>query len=272
MYHMHTCTHTHMQTHTHNTHMYTHIVQYTVYLEILAGRYYGRLLKLWHLAEFNLAVEQFLAIMIFIAKWLIKSTGNLTGLWATFSSVRMTLMMKCNWKVYKSYLYLKWTVFVLILSRIHIVWIAFTLTSPLFSHLRCPKLFKEVMLPYAAVDGELHANDYTGTSSCRRGSYDYAIMMTSHCEVLADEILAAFSQTHQSTKINSPPKFPAILYTVLYTSTHTYAHVVHCTSQYVHTHTLCTHTVQYIPTHAHAQVAHCTSQWHRWPHALSPWP
>ena len=44
------------------------------------------------------------------------------------------------------------------------------------------------------------------------GSYDYAIMMTSHCEVLADEILVDCSQNSQSAKINSPPKFLAIRY------------------------------------------------------------
>ena len=47
--------------------------------DILAGRYFGGLLKLCHLAEFTLAVEKVLAIMIFIAKWLIERAGNLTG-------------------------------------------------------------------------------------------------------------------------------------------------------------------------------------------------
>ena len=41
---------------------------YTVWPEILAGRYFGGLLKLRHLMEFTLAIEQILAIMIFIAK------------------------------------------------------------------------------------------------------------------------------------------------------------------------------------------------------------
>ena len=50
----------------------------TVWLEILAGRYNGGLLKIGHLTEFTLAVEPVLAIMIFI-KCLIKRTGNLTG-------------------------------------------------------------------------------------------------------------------------------------------------------------------------------------------------
>ena len=50
----------------------------TVWPEILAGRYFGGLLKICHLAEFTLAVEPVLAIMIFIAKWLIERSGNLT--------------------------------------------------------------------------------------------------------------------------------------------------------------------------------------------------
>ncbi len=46
---------------------------------ILAGRYFGGLLKKCHLTEFTLAVEPVLAIMIFIAKWIIEDAGNLTG-------------------------------------------------------------------------------------------------------------------------------------------------------------------------------------------------
>ena len=57
-------------------HTYMHIN--TVWPEILAGRYFGRLLKICHLAEFTLAVEPVLAIMIFIAKWLIERSGILT--------------------------------------------------------------------------------------------------------------------------------------------------------------------------------------------------
>ena len=48
--------------------------------EIMAGRYFGGLLKICHLAEFTLAVEAVLAIIIFIAKWLIERSGNLTWL------------------------------------------------------------------------------------------------------------------------------------------------------------------------------------------------
>ena len=53
-------------------------VSITVWPEILAGRYFGGLLKICHLAEFTLVVEPVLAIMIFIAKWLIERSGNLT--------------------------------------------------------------------------------------------------------------------------------------------------------------------------------------------------
>ena len=53
-------------------------LSYTVWPEIVAGRYFGGLLKICHLAEFTLAVEPVLAIMIFIAKWLIERSGNLT--------------------------------------------------------------------------------------------------------------------------------------------------------------------------------------------------
>ena len=57
-------------------------------------------------------------------------------------------------------------------ERVHIVWIAFlVMTSQLFSHLQCPKFFEDVMSSYAVVDGELHADDYTGTSSCRPIAY-----------------------------------------------------------------------------------------------------
>ena len=44
----------------------------TVWPEIMAGRYFGGLLKICHLAELTLAVEPVLPIMILIAKWLIE--------------------------------------------------------------------------------------------------------------------------------------------------------------------------------------------------------
>ena len=44
----------------------------------MAGNF-GGLLKICQLAEFTLAVESGLAIMIFIAKWLIERAGNFTG-------------------------------------------------------------------------------------------------------------------------------------------------------------------------------------------------
>ena len=51
--------------------------RHIVWPEILA-RYFGGLMKICHLAEFTLAVEPVLAIMTFIAKWLIELAGNLT--------------------------------------------------------------------------------------------------------------------------------------------------------------------------------------------------
>ena len=72
------------------------------------------------------------------------------------------------------------------------------------------------MSSYAAFNGELHADNYAGASSFRLStheSYDFGIMMTSHCEAcLVDEILADCSQNHLSAKINSPPNIPAIRY------------------------------------------------------------
>ena len=66
------CTHTHW-------HWHLHPLVHTVWPEILAGRYFGGLLKICHLAEYTLAVERVLAIMIFITKWLVKRAGNLPG-------------------------------------------------------------------------------------------------------------------------------------------------------------------------------------------------
>ena len=50
-------------------------------------------------------------------------------------------------------------------DRVQANWIA--LTSQLFSHLLCPKPLGDVICSYAAVDGELHTDDYTDVSSCR---------------------------------------------------------------------------------------------------------
>ena len=59
-------------------------IYHTIWPEILVGRYFAGLLKLWHLTGFTLAIEQVLAIMLFIGKWLIKCAGNFTGLWASY--------------------------------------------------------------------------------------------------------------------------------------------------------------------------------------------
>ena len=46
--------------------MCIYLYVYTAWPEILVGRYFGGLMKICHLAEFTLAVEPDLAIMIFI--------------------------------------------------------------------------------------------------------------------------------------------------------------------------------------------------------------
>ena len=46
--------------------VYISIYVYTAWPEILVGRQFGGLMKICHLAEFTLAVEPVLAIMIFI--------------------------------------------------------------------------------------------------------------------------------------------------------------------------------------------------------------
>ena len=57
----------------HTIHTATESMKYhdttTVWPEILVGRYFGRLLKIFHLAEFTLAIEPVSAIIILIAKW-----------------------------------------------------------------------------------------------------------------------------------------------------------------------------------------------------------
>ena len=134
---------------------------YTVWPEILAGRYFGGLLKICHLAEFTLAVEP-VALMIFIAKWLIEHAGNLTGPWASFRWVRTKTTIKCNWKLNKSLLRLLWTVFVPSIFTVA-VYTSFGSPSSRWqtSHLfpSVYKLFGEAMAPYAAFNGKLHADD-----------------------------------------------------------------------------------------------------------------
>ena len=74
----------------------------------------------------------------------------------------------------------------------------------------------DVISSYTAVVGELRADDYTGAPSCTpivHVEVMIQIMMTAHCQVLADEILVDCSKNCQSAKINSLPNFPAIPYT-----------------------------------------------------------
>ena len=49
------------------------VVWYTIWPEILAGRYFGGLLKIRHLAEFTLAVEPILVIAILVMPLLLLS-------------------------------------------------------------------------------------------------------------------------------------------------------------------------------------------------------
>ena len=52
--------------------------EYTVWPVILAGRYYGGLLKVRHLPEITLVVEQVLSYNDIHSKMNIECTGNLT--------------------------------------------------------------------------------------------------------------------------------------------------------------------------------------------------
>ena len=101
-------------------------------------------------------------ITIFIAKWLIKRAGILTGLWASFRSVRTKSIINATENlasrcyaysaVFSSQWSLQWpcTRHLDQLPRID---------RQANSFLRCTKLFGETMSPYAAFKGELHAND-----------------------------------------------------------------------------------------------------------------
>ncbi len=130
----------------------------------MAGNFGGKIF--WRIAE-NMSFGGIyfggwasLAIMIFITKWLTKRAGNLTGPWASFGLVTTKLMMKCNWELNKSLLPLLWTVFV---ASVFTATVCTSFGSPssrwqtskLFPHLRCTKLFGEMMPSYTALNGEL---------------------------------------------------------------------------------------------------------------------
>ena len=86
-----------------HTHIHAYIHRYRMARNFVR-KIFGGLLKICHLVEFTLAVESVLAIMIFIAQWLIEHTGNLTGPLGSFRSVRTKSMIKCNSKLNKSLL------------------------------------------------------------------------------------------------------------------------------------------------------------------------
>ena len=117
--------------------------------------------------------------MIFMTKWLIKFTGNLIRPRASLGSVRMKLMIKCYWKLDKSLLHLISTVFVVSVFTVT----AYSLFgSPsarwqarqiLWSHrmqVWMVNSMPKIRLAPLAVVLAAHVNDF-------------AIMMTSHCEV-----------------------------------------------------------------------------------------
>ena len=114
--------------------------------------------------------------MIFIAKWLIERAENLTGSRASFGRSYHSDAETCREQA--------------------------------------AKLPRKVA-NNDTVDSELHANDYTGASSCSP-IVQVEAMITQYwwhpTKVLVDEILADCSQNRQSAKINSTPKFPAIRY------------------------------------------------------------
>ena len=156
-----------------------------------------------------------LAIMIFIAKWLIERAGNLTGPWASFRSVRTKSMIKCNWKLNKSLLRLIWTVFVTSVFTAT-VYTSFGSpssrwqTSELFSfgvhnslEKQCPRMQRSMVnsMPTMRL-ARLAAGPAHRIWFCNNHSVKF----------LADELLADCSQNRQCAKINSPPKFPAIRY------------------------------------------------------------
>ena len=86
-------------------------------------------------------------------------------------------------------------------DRVHIVWIV--LTSQLFSHLWCPKPLGDVISSYGAVDGELHADDYTDVSSYRPIVYMEAMITNNN-----DSTLESFGGL-PSRPPNRQNKFPA---------------------------------------------------------------
>ena len=182
----------------------------TVWPEILAGRYFGGLLKICHLAEFTLAVEPVLAIMIFIAKWLIERAGNLTWPWASFRSVGTKSMIKCNCKLTKSLLRLIWTVFVPSVFTAN-VYTSFESpssrwqTSQLFSFGVQNSLEKRCSRTQLSMVNSILTIRLARLAAAKYTDYDFAIMMTSHCEV--------FGGWNIGGLLSKPPicqnKFPA---------------------------------------------------------------
>ena len=103
-----------------------------------------------------------IAIIIFIAKWLIERTGNLTGPWDSFDrSYHSDAERENRLPIFLG----KWPT-----TTPASVFTATAYTSfgsRWQANSRCTKPLGDVIFSYAAVDGELHADNYTGASSYR---------------------------------------------------------------------------------------------------------
>ena len=139
------------------------ILYYTVWPEILAGRYFGGLLKICHVAEFTLAVEPVLSHNDIHSKMANRRARNLNGPWSSFHWVRMKSMIKCNWQLNKSLITLTLDCFHpvgLYSDSVHVCLDRLPrVDRQATSFLWCTKLFGEAISPYAAFNGKLHAND-----------------------------------------------------------------------------------------------------------------
>ena len=160
----------------------------------------------WQIAEiitfggFTLAVEQVLAIMIFIAKWLMHWKFTLLPVtWHTIVPLR-----RRNREQAAKIFLVKWPTTIPASVFTATTYTSFGLpsshwqanSSPTFSvqnslEMWCPRMqlsmvnsMPTITLARPAAGLLYHRWDST------RESYDYAITMTSHCKVLADEILA----------------------------------------------------------------------------------
>ena len=182
----------------------TYGIQYTVWPESLAGRNFGGLLKLWHLVEYTLAVEKVLAIMIFIAKWLIERAGNLTGLWVSFdrsyhsdakTENRLPIFLG-KWPTTTLASFLTATAYTLFgLHKQANSSPTYGVQNPLETCYPRMQLWMVNSMPTITLARPAAGLLYTWKLWLQ-------ILMTTHCKVLADYILVDCSQNRQSTKIS----------------------------------------------------------------------